>query len=638
MADDAPLPAGPHRAELTPITPMTPGLPSGLSTFFVLAIVVAALYFARAVLVPLALAVLLSFVLAPAVISLRRLKLGRVASVVTAVFFGFSVIFAIGAIVAGQLTSLATNLPDYQRNIESKIAAVKGASPGGVFERAQNMLKDLSRELSQKSERPPPSSAVTTSRTDELKPVPVEVKQPDPAPLQVIQNIIGPLLEPLATTGIVIVFVIFILLQREDLRDRLIRLAGPRDLQRTTGAIDDAARRVSRYLLMQTIVNASYALPIGIGLSLIGVPNAALWGLLAMVLRFIPYLGPFIAAAFPLALALAVDPGWSMLLWTAALFIMVELISNNVLEPLLYGQSTGLSPMAIVLSATFWTWLWGPVGLLLSTPLTVCLVVLGRHVPQLQFLDVLLGNRAVLAPEESFYQRMLAGDPDETTETAEEYVREKPLAAFYDEVAIPALALAQHDADRGALDEERRRRVMETVALVVDNLDDNDDVAPGEEEEGVAGPRRTAPADWADGAVVIAAGRGALDEAASLMLAQLLEKRGIGTRVVSCETVATANLWRFDLTSVRLVVLSYVTAESYSHARYVCRRLRRRFSGRILVGFWTLSEEDAARRDPLAGTGADRVATSLAGAVDSVIEIARESAETPEPRVSQAAE
>ncbi|HYZ63214.1 MAG TPA: AI-2E family transporter, partial [Acetobacteraceae bacterium] len=304
MAHDAQLPAGPHRAELKPITPMAPGLPSGLSTFVVLAIIVATLYFARAVLVPLALAVLLSFVLAPAVISLRRLKLGRVPSVVIAVFFGFSVIFAIGAIVGGQLTSLATNLPDYQRNIETKIAAVKGASPGGVFERAQNMLKDLSRELSQ-SDRPPPSFPATAPRTDESKPVPVEVKQPDPAPLQVIQNIIGPLLEPLATTGIVIVFVIFILLQREDLRDRLIRLAGPRDLQRTTDAIDDAARRVSRYLLMQTIVNASYALPIGIGLAVIGVPNAALWALLTMLLRFIPYLGTFIAVAFPLVLSLA---------------------------------------------------------------------------------------------------------------------------------------------------------------------------------------------------------------------------------------------------------------------------------------------------------------------------------------------
>jgi predicted PurR-regulated permease PerM len=460
-----------------------------VSTLVVSAVVIAGLYFARAVLVPFALAVLLSFVLAPAVVSLRRIRIGRVPAVIIAVTLAFTVIFGVGAIVASQLTSLARNLPDYQRNIEAKIHSMKGVTPGGgVFERAQTMLKDLGKELQQATDQPEGApGAVAQARPENSKPLPVEIRQPDPAPLQVIQNVLGPLLDPLATTGIVIVFVIFILLQREDLRDRLIRLAGPRDLHRTTEAIDDAARRVSRYLLMQTIVNATYALPIGLGLWAIGVPNAALWGLLAMLLRFIPYLGPFIAAAFPLALAVAVDPGWHMLLWTGGLFIVVELISNNVVEPLLYGQSTGLSSMAIILSATFWTWLWGPVGLLLSTPLTVCLVVLGKHVPQLQFLDVLLGNKAVLAPEESFYQRLLAGDPDEATEQAEERLRGKRLAAFYDEVAIPALALAQADADRGALGEERRRFVMEGLGEVVDNLSDHADIEPAGEGGAPAG-------------------------------------------------------------------------------------------------------------------------------------------------------
>ena len=248
--------------------------------------------------------------------------------------------------------------------------------------------------------------------------------------MQIITTVVGPLVSPLATAGIVIVFVIFMLLKREDLRDRFIRLAGSRDLPRTTQALDDAARRVGRYLLMQLVVNTTYAIPIGIGLWLIGIPNPILWGMLCGLLRFVPYIGPIVAAFFPLALAIAVDPGWTTFLLAGAWFIVVELISNNVVEPWLYGASTGLSPIAIIAAAVFWTWLWGPIGLLLSTPLTVCLVVLGRHVPQLAFLDVILGNEPVLEPPELLYQRLLVGDPNEATERAEEYLREHSLAAL----------------------------------------------------------------------------------------------------------------------------------------------------------------------------------------------------------------
>ena len=239
-----------------------------------------------------------------------------------------------------------------------------------------------------------------------MHPLPVEVVEPEPQPLQVLRTIIGPLIEPLATGGIIVVVVIFMLIKREDLRDRFIRLVGASDLHRTTEALQDAGKRVGQYLLMQLIVNATYAMPIGIGLWVIGVPNALLWGLLALVLRFVPYIGPIIAAIFPIVLALAVDPGWTMLIWTVALFVAVELISNNVVEPWLYGSRTGLSPVAIIVAAIFWTWLWGPLGLLLSTPLTVCLVVLGRHVPQFQFLDVLFGSEPVLEPHEALYQRL----------------------------------------------------------------------------------------------------------------------------------------------------------------------------------------------------------------------------------------
>ena len=258
------------------------------------------------------------------------------------------------------------------------------------------------------------------------------MRQPDPGALENLRTLISPLLNPLATTGIIIIFVIFILIQREDLRNRLIRLAGSHDLQRTTAALDDAATRLSRLFLAQLMINATFGVIIGVGLSFIGVPSAILWGILAAVLRFVPYIGAAISAAFPLALAAAVDPGWSMLAWTLALFLGVGPIVSQVVEPLVYGQSTGLSPVAIVVSATFWTALWGPIGLVLATPLTVCLVVLGRHVERLEFLDVIFGDRPALSPSEMFYQRMLAGDPTEAAGKAEEFLKEKSLSSYFD--------------------------------------------------------------------------------------------------------------------------------------------------------------------------------------------------------------
>ena len=262
------------------------------------------------------------------------------------------------------------------------------------------------------------------------------MRQPDPGALESLKALISPLLHPLATTGIIVIFVIFILLQREDLRNRLIRLAGSHDLQRTTAALDDAANRLSRLFLIQLLLNGTFGVIIGTGLWLIGVPSAILWGILAAVLRFVPYIGAAIAAAFPLALAVAVDPTWSMLLWTLALFLIVEPIVGHVIEPMVYGHSTGLSPVAVVASATFWTALWGPIGLVLATPLTVCLVVLGRHVERLEFLDVMFGDRPALSPPEIFYQRMLAGDPTEASDKAEEFLKERSLAPYYDEVAL----------------------------------------------------------------------------------------------------------------------------------------------------------------------------------------------------------
>jgi predicted PurR-regulated permease PerM len=393
-------------------------------------VVVGALYLGRDILIPLALAILLSFMLAPVVIRLRRLGLGRIPAVVAVVLLLFLALLGLGSIVASQVVHLADNLPRYEWNLRSKIRDLRIAIPsGGVVERTSEMLRDLGQEL-EEAAAPAEKEAKSGAEPEAPKPVPVQVQEPQAPPLQTLRELGGPLVAPIATAGLVVVFVIFMLLQREDLRDHVIRLLGARDVARATEAMDDAARRISRYLLMQLVINVLYGIPVGVGLYFLGVPNPVLWGLLATVLRFIPYVGPVIAALFPIALSFAVAPGWTLPLLTIALFVTLELFSNNVLEPWLYGSSTGLSPVAIVVAAVFWTALWGPVGLLLSTPLTVCLVVLGRHVPQLGFFHVLLGDEPALAPELKFYQRLLARDPEEATELAEEYLEKSRSTSF----------------------------------------------------------------------------------------------------------------------------------------------------------------------------------------------------------------
>ena len=284
------------------------------------------------------------------------------------------------------------------------------------------------------------------------------------------------------TVGIVFVVAIFILLQREDLRDRLIRLFGATDLHRTTAALDDAARRLSKYFLTQLGINATFGLVIGIGLYFIGVPNPVLWGMLSALLRFVPYIGSFIAAGLPIALAAAVEPGWSMAIWTAALYVVVELLVGQAVEPMLYGHSTGLSPLAVVVAAIFWSWLWGPIGLILSMPLTLCLVVLGRYVERLEFLAVLLGDRPALTPVERFYQRILAGDADEAQDHAELLLKDRSLSSYYDEVALKGLQLAANDAQRGVLHQEQLERVKNTIKELVSELAAHDDREPAPEK------------------------------------------------------------------------------------------------------------------------------------------------------------
>jgi predicted PurR-regulated permease PerM len=584
-------------------------------TVMTAATVIALLYFARDVIIPITLGILLSFLLAPAVRWLRRLRIGRVPAVMLTVLAAFLAIFGFAATVVHETTTLAQELPEYRYNLETKVRSLPGSMPGnGIFHRLAGMFRDLRNELT-KSETdgsgPPNRHSLGASSGEPAKPVPVEIRQPELQPLQLVESFIEPLLQPLATAGLVIVFAIMILLEREDLRDRLLRLAG-HDLHRTTVAMDDAAQRISRYLLRQLVVNACVGVPIGFGLALIGIPNAALWGILTALLRFIPYLGIVIAACFPVALAIAVSPGWMMLVWVALLFIGIELIVSNLLEPWVYGASTGLSPVALIAAATFWTWLWGPIGLLLSTPMTVCLVVLGRHVPQLEFLDVMLGSDPVLAPSDSLYQRLLADDPEEATEQAREFIKEASVAEFFDTVVVPALDRAQADSDRGVLSAERRTIIVNGIREMLEDLADEADA--GKSEPPLA-PVNEEPA------IVCVAGRNELDEAAALLLANLMRAER-HPRVVEA---LPAHALAADASSLplfrqaRLVCLSLISTGSPARARYLERRLRRRAPrAKVLVGFWGLDESELAAAATTMAQHDTIVVSSLRDAMKSI--------------------
>ena len=565
------------------------------------AAIVAALYFGREVLLPMALAVLLSFVLAPLVKLLQRLYLPRFAAVAIVVLFAFGVIFGLGTLMFAQISQLAGDLPRYQSNLGERIQTLRGATTAsGTLEQASQVLRNLQKEL----DRPKTAKSGSPSAPDAGavpdRPIPVEVRQPDPGALQTLATLISPLIQPLATTGIILIFVVFILLQQQDLRNRLIRIAGSHDLQRTTMAMDDAGKRLSRLFLMQLALNATFGLIIGLGLWAIGVPSAPLWGLLAMALRFVPYIGAIVAAIFPLIVATAVDPGWSMMLKTAALFLVVEPLIGQVIEPMVYGHSSGLSPVAVVVSAAFWTWLWGPIGLILATPLTMCLVVLGRHVERLRFLEVLLGDRPALSPSESAYQRMLAGDPIETTEQAQSFLKERTLTEYYEQILMGALRLAWTDLQRGRLDQQEAERIRSTVSELVEDLESHTDsqrtvsevgVAPEnlkQAEETVSAEASLSPLiNRFEGTVLCIPGLGPLDETVAMPLAQLLRREGVSAVSKETETLSISKLFGLDLKDVALICLCYLEHATPAQLHYASRRLRRKAPGvPILVGIF----------------------------------------------------
>ena len=534
------------------------------------AIIVAGLFFTREILVPIALAILLSFVLAPLVKALLRIGLPRPLAVICAVMSAVIVALSLAAMVVFQVNQLSADLPRYQATLGEKVHVVREKmGSAGLLVNASSLLKSLSKELDT-PEIEKPKTPTSLSPTDApTKPIPVEVHQPDPGASETLVALLQPLVTPFTTSGIVLIFVIFFLFQREDLRNRFIRLAGSGDLERTTSALDDAAHRLGSLFVTQLILNAIFGVIIGTGLAIIGVPSAPLWGLLAMILRFVPYIGALLAAVLPLALAAAVGQNWSMVLWTAGMFAIVEPIMGYVLEPLICGKSAGLSPVAVVIAASFWTWLWGPLGLLLSTPLTLCLVVVARHVDRLQFIDIMLGDQPALTPQQAAYQRMLAADPLEAIEQSRTYIKDGSILKYYDDVLLGALRLAQADAELGRLDDARLENIVQTVNEVVEDLGHTDienDSSENRADDAGANVIKLSSEQF-PGRVLCLPGLGRLDECAVVVATDLLKRDG-----VPAHPAASADIKSNEATAICICYL-----ENISEARigYASRKLSR---------------------------------------------------------------
>lgn len=594
-----------------------------IRTVAVLAGTVAVLYLARDILIPLALAITLTLILSPAVGWLQKLHIRRFPGTLLVMLVFISVASGIGYVIVNQLVQVVSDLPAYRENIDSKMRALRAPQKGALGKAAQS-VQDLGKELATPQENTVPPLARTRNSRNSAPAAPVAV-QVVPAPTNELANlrdVSRPFLAPLAKVGIVLVFTVFLLVEESDLRNRLFRLAGISRLNLVTEAVADGTRRISHYLVLQFLVNACFGLLCGIGLYLIGVPYAALWGTVAALLRIVPYVGAVVAGLLPLMLSLAVFDGWRQPLLVFAIFATLELITGNLLEPWLYGAHTGISSLALLLSTMFWAALWGPVGLILSTPLTVCVVVLGRHVPQLAFLHILLGDQPVLAPEAHLYQRLLAMDEQEARAVAEEYRRENSLPQLYDAVIIPALIMAEQDRHKGALDPEREEFLFTSLREM---MADFSETTPPAHAENAA---EYIPASAAQRIICLPAHDEA-DEIASAMLAQLLDHAGRAT--VSFPFGSTP----LDIAELvepsDVFCVSAIQPFAFPHARTLSRKLRTKFPrSKIVVGVWGFSgdmERALVRFQP---SVPDKFVSSLAEA----LEYLGVSAPVPSPEVS----
>jgi len=547
-------------------------------------VLIATLYFARVVFIPLALALLISLLLTPVISLLERTKVPRFIAIFLVVI-GVACSMGVTAwLISRQVVSLTDELPTYKKTLEGKIRAL-GAGKSKRIQAASETLRDLGRDIATTI----PGAKVTTDRkesqavpaTAAAHPLPVELVAPA-NPVASVENLLG----PLATVGLVALFTLFMLFGREDLRNRFIRLVGGSRLNVMTQALDEATHRINRYLFLQLLVNSGYGLVIGTALHFIGIPNAFLWGFSATILRFLPYVGPPLAALIPIGLSLAVFPGWYHALTTIGLFVALELVVANFVEPLLYGAHVGLSPLAILVTAVFWTLIWGLPGLILSTPLTVCLAVLGRYVTRLNFLSILLEDEPVLSPQEQYYQRLLASDPGEARQVLEQYLKDHSLKDLYSSVLIPALSLAEQDRHRNELDEETTDFICQSTREMVEELGENPPESLGDGKGETSGDSQTSSKIMGRIDILCIPARDEADDIVALMLAQLLERQGQAER--SIQIASTSDMLSEVLeVNPRLVCISALPPFAIDHARALYLKLHAQSSKlNIVICLW----------------------------------------------------
>jgi|HubBroStandDraft_3_1064219.scaffolds.fasta_scaffold04434_3 predicted PurR-regulated permease PerM len=585
--------------------------------FHLLAVVVAVvaivtLYFARIVLIPFALALLFTFILTPVVKLLERIHFGRIPSAILVVLLSLGACGVVGWTVAKQFSQVVNQLPDYKANIRTKLTSLHWKSPHALDNASQTMT-EISKDLAtaptgQRSGDATLTRPTMMRPTPEAKPIPVEVVKSPALPLESMQNV----LELLASALIVLVFTIFMLIRREDLRNRLISLAGDGNLRLVTQTLDDASARVSRYLLLQFVVNTCYGIFIGTCLHFIGLPGALLWGVIVGTLRFLPYIGPPLGGIMPLLLSLAVFGGWTRPLIVLGLFVFTELIVSNLVEPFLYGIHTGISSLAILVAAIFWTAIWGPIGLVLSTPLTVCVLVVGRHVPRLRFLQILLGDEPALTPESRFYQRLLAMDHEEARQVLENDLEGKTLEELYDSVLIPALSLAEQDRHQNLLEDANQKFICQSTRELIDEFWEprSEERAVGVDRGGlsIAAAARGGPSHK----VLCVPARDEADEIVAIMLAQVLETAG---HQALCIPLGTAAEMLAQVKDERpdVVCISALPPFAIPHARALYAKLRAQDSKlRIVVGLWNSTDDPTKVSRRLGLSEGARAFTTLA--------------------------
>ena len=534
-------------------------------------VIVGILYWFRELFIPLALAVLLTFLLAPVATRLERLGVGPVVAAVCAVTLAVLVVGGVGYTFTGQLADLANKLPQYRATISKKLETIRHPEIG-PFSRATATISGLLDEME--------------GKTAAGAPLPETPKPPPPTQpattFEFVRTLLGQVISMLGTGAVVFVCVLFFLIDRNDIRDRLISLTGRQRFHTTTRALDDAAKRVSSYLLMQLIVNVVYGIPIALGLFLIGVPNAGLWGLLCTILRFVPYLGPILGAALPIVLSFAVFEGWAQPLLTVALFLVMEIISNNLIEPWLYASSTGLSKTAIILATIFWAWLWGGIGLLLATPLTVCLAVMGKYIPQLGFLNVLLGTRSAMAPSDQFYQRLLAFREDEATTVAREFLKEHSLVELCDLLLVPAIIQIKAGLNEGVLDDRHLEFACDTIDEFM--------------TEQIAEIQPPGGTKTETGPVVFVPASGITDETIVRMMSGMLEAEGFRCETLSSQSLAGEIATDMSDRACAQICISASPPLAQRKARYLLKRLTGAVPNvPIVTALWGASQDRVER-------------------------------------------